>query len=108
MQTENDVVDELAGVNAKTGPSVQRGLFSMRRVKGRGAWDGDNFHVMSRTCGGAIFFDEVEKEALRRVMWRMAAFCGVEIVTYCVMGNHFHILLMVPNRERFLGISHLA
>lgn len=26
---------------------------------------------------------------MRRVKGRMAAFCGVEIVTNCVMGNHF-------------------
>jgi hypothetical protein len=26
MQTENDIVDELVGVNAKTGSSVQRGI----------------------------------------------------------------------------------
>jgi hypothetical protein len=26
MQTENDMVDELAGVNAKTGSSVERGI----------------------------------------------------------------------------------
>jgi len=102
METNVDISDELAGVMAKTGPSVQRGLFSMRRVKGFGGLEGDWFHVMSRTCGGAVFFDEVEKEGLRRVMWRMAAFCGVEIGTYCVMGNHFHILLRVPQRERFL------
>ena len=74
----------------------------MRRVKGFGGLEGDWFHVMSRTCGGAVFFDEIEKEALRRVMRRMAAFCGVEIATYCVMGNHFHILLRVPQQARFL------
>jgi putative transposase len=102
METDVDVTDPLAGVNAKTGPSVQRGLFSLRRVKGFGGFEGDWFHVMSRTCGGAVFFDEVEKEALRRVMRRMALFCGVEIATYCVMGNHFHILLRVPQQARFL------
>ncbi|MFM2175960.1 MAG: hypothetical protein RL015_58, partial [Verrucomicrobiota bacterium] len=32
---------------------------------------------MSRTCGGEVFLDDVEKEALRRVLWRMADFCGV-------------------------------
>jgi len=74
----------------------------LRRVKGLGGMEGDCFHVMSRTCGGTVFFDDVEKEALRRVMRRMAVFCGVEIVTYCLMGNHFHILLRVPNQARFL------
>ena len=60
------------------------------------------YHVMSRTCGGEIFFDEVEKEALRRVIWRMAEFCGVKVVTYCLMGNHFHLLAELPHRETWL------
>lgn len=57
---------------------------------------------MSRTNGGEVRFDEVEKEALRRVIWRMAEFCGIKVVTYCVMGNHFHLLAEVPHRETWL------
>jgi putative transposase len=57
---------------------------------------------MSRTCGGEVFFDEVEKEALRRVIWRMAEFSGIKVVTYCIMGNHFHLLAVVPHRETWL------
>jgi len=29
----------------------------------------------------------------------VAAFCGVEVLTYCVMSNHFHVLVEVPNVE---------
>jgi len=65
MEPNLDVTDELAGVKAKTGPSVQRGLFSMRRVKGLGGLEGDWFHGMSRTCGGTVFFDEVEPSGAR-------------------------------------------
>ncbi|MCF7786539.1 MAG: transposase [Prosthecobacter sp.] len=57
---------------------------------------------MSRTCGGEVFFDEVEKEALRRVIWRMAEFSGIKVVTYCLMKNHFHLLAEVPHREMWL------
>ncbi|HEY1048125.1 MAG TPA: transposase, partial [Prosthecobacter sp.] len=46
--------------------------------------------------------DDVEKEALKRVIWRMADFCGIKVVTYCVMGNHFHLLAEVPHRETWL------
>ncbi len=35
-------------------------------------------------------------------MWRMAEFCGVKLLTYCVMDNHFHVLVRVPGQERFL------
>src|SRR5690606_1427261 len=77
------------------------------------------YHVMSRTCGGEVFFDDVEKEALKRLMWRLADFCGVKLATYCIMGNHFHLLVEVPKKdlwlERFSGpageeklLEHLA
>ncbi|MFC5454145.1 transposase [Prosthecobacter fluviatilis] len=57
---------------------------------------------MSRTCGGEIWFDDVEKEALRRIIWRMAEFSGIKIVTYCLMGNHFHLLAEVLHRPTWL------
>ncbi|MBK8094477.1 MAG: hypothetical protein IPK32_21580 [Verrucomicrobiaceae bacterium] len=57
---------------------------------------------MSRTCGGAVHFDAVEKEALRRILWRLAEFSGVRILTYCIMKNHFHVLAEVPERNAWL------
>ena len=59
--------------------------------------------------GGEVFWDDVEKEALRRLLWKMAEFSGVRLVTYCIMGNHFHALAEVPKREiwleRFAGVG---
>jgi hypothetical protein len=64
---------------------------------------------MSRTCGGAVIFDELEKEALVELLHKMSRFCGVEVLTYCVMNNHFHALVRVPEREsllaRFQGVE---
>ena len=40
--------------------------------------------------------DDVCKEALTRMLRKQAAFCGVEVITYCVMSNHFHVLVRVP------------
>ncbi|NNJ43725.1 MAG: chemotaxis protein CheW [Akkermansiaceae bacterium] len=57
---------------------------------------------MSRTTGGDYLLGSEEKEALRRMMWRMAEFCGVKLLTYCVMDNHFHMLVRVPSQEKFL------
>jgi len=60
------------------------------------------YHVMSRVAGGDLLFGEVEKEAFRKLMRRMEKFSGLEILTYAVMGNHFHILLRVPCQEEYL------
>jgi len=51
---------------------------------------------MTRTVNGERFFGDREKEVLRKMLWQVADFCGVELLTYCVMANHFHVLLRVP------------
>ena len=60
------------------------------------------YHTMSRVAGGELLFGDVEKEAFRKLMRRMERFSGVEVLTYAVMGNHFHLLLRVPERAKFL------
>jgi putative transposase len=60
------------------------------------------YHVMSRTVNGEFLLGSLEKEVLRRMMWRMAKFSGIEILTYTVMDNHFHILLKVPEQKGWL------
>ena len=72
-----------------------------RRILG-GEADDYCYHVMSRTTGGDFLFGAEEKEALRKIMWRMANFCGVKLLTYCVMDNHFHMLVRVPSQQAFL------
>lgn len=116
QKTQNEVLpleEQLVGVNAKTGifPGARMiggGARSRswsggrKRVLGKGPLESYCYHVMSRTCGGEIWFDDVEKEALKRVIWRMAEFCGIKVVTYCVMGNHFHLLAEVPHQNTWL------
>ena len=96
--------EQLVGINAKTAPYPAARSWSggRRRILGKGALESYTYHVMSRTCGGEVLFDDVEKEALRRLLWKMAEFSGVRLVTYCIMGNHFHALVEVPKREIWL------
>ena len=53
-------------------------------------------HLISRIVGGERLLDDVGKESLTRMLWKQAAFCGMEVITCCVMSNHFHILVRVP------------
>ena len=36
---------------------------------------------------------------LRKMLWQVAALCGAEILTYCVMSNHFHVLERFPDQQ---------
>jgi REP element-mobilizing transposase RayT len=69
----------------------------LRRMKVAGAESA--YHCMTRVVNGERLFGDREKEMLRRMLWQNADFCGVEILTYCVMSNHFHVLVLVPEER---------
>lgn len=58
------------------------------------------YHVISRTVLGLRLFEDTDKEVLRKMIRKVALFCGIEVLTYCIMGNHFHILIKVPETKR--------
>lgn len=63
------------------------------KVYGRSA----AYHCMTRTVNGELLFKDRDKEILRKMIRQVADFCGVEVLTYCIMSNHFHVLLQVPD-----------
>ena len=54
------------------------------------------YHVMSRTSCGQYLFDDEAKGVFLKLLQKQAGFCGVDVLAYCVMGNHFHLLVAVP------------
>lgn len=54
------------------------------------------YHVMSRTSCGQYLFDDEAKAVFVEMLRKQAGFCGVDVLAYCVMGNHFHLLVAVP------------
>jgi len=54
---------------------------------------------MSRVVDRRMVFQPKDKEIFRRILRNQGAFSGVRIVTYCLMSNHFHLLLEPPDRE---------
>ncbi len=57
------------------------------------------YHAITRTIQGTFLFGEVEKNMLRKMLWQMADFCGVEVLTYAVMSNHVHLVVRVPVKD---------
>jgi REP element-mobilizing transposase RayT len=54
---------------------------------------------MTRTVNGELLFKDREKEVLRKMIRQIADFSGVEVLTYCIMSNHFHVLVRVPDSQ---------
>ena len=54
------------------------------------------YHVISRITGQQFLVGNEEKDVLMRLMFNSAVFSGVEVLTFALMDNHFHILVKVP------------
>jgi putative transposase len=54
------------------------------------------FHAVSRVVDRRFIFQDVEREKFRTFMRMQENFSGCRVLSYCVMSNHFHILLEVP------------
>ena len=56
------------------------------------------YHCVSRVVWRQLALGEGEKEHFVRLMRKWEAFCQVRVLAHCVMTNHFHILVEVPER----------
>ena len=58
------------------------------------------YHVTCRTGGKAFLFKE-EGEKRRLLLWlgKAVEFCGVDLLSWCLMSNHIHLLVKVPPRR---------
>jgi putative transposase len=66
------------------------------RIKAEG---GGYYHGMSRIIERRRILGEAEKERLLKLMQGLAAFGGLEILTYAFLSNHVHVLAYVPERR---------
>jgi putative transposase len=54
------------------------------------------YHCISRVVDRRLAFEGDEKEKFRMFMRIYENFTGCRVVSYCLMSNHFHLLLEVP------------
>jgi putative transposase len=56
------------------------------------------YHVMSRTALEGYPFQDIDKDRMVGIIRRLAGLYFTEILGFCIMGNHFHILVrMIPD-----------
>jgi putative transposase len=54
------------------------------------------YHCVSRVVDRRFVFEKSEREHFRMFMRMYENFSGCRVLSYCIMSNHFHILLEVP------------
>ena len=57
------------------------------------------YHLISRIAHRAYFFDEEEKDRFVNLIRRVEQFCGVRVLGYAVMSNHFHIYVYLEDEH---------
>ena len=62
-------------------------------------------HVCSRILEKRYIFQDEEREYFVKTMRAYEDLLGVEVLTYCVMSNHFHMLVRVPHRPEGFDVS---
>ena len=73
----------------------------MRKARWLGNWQNSIskpviYHCISRVVDRRFVFAERECETFRMFMRMYENFSGCRVLSYCVMSNHFHLLLEVP------------
>ncbi len=73
----------------------------MRKSRWLAGWKGSVtkpviYHCISRVVDRRFVFEERECEAFRMFFRMYENFSGCRVLSYCVMSNHFHLLLEVP------------
>ena len=54
----------------------------------------------SRIANRAFFLTDEERTRFVDRLWRVAKFSGIEVLAYCFMSNHFHLLV-----HSIIGVS---
>ena len=56
-------------------------------------------HLVSRIAHRVYFLKDEERDEFIDMMRRTAEFCGIKLIGWCIMTNHFHILAYLPQPQ---------
>src|ERR1700753_170483 len=63
------------------------------------------YHCVSRVVDRRFILQDQEREHFVRLLRAYEIFCQIKVVTFCVMSNHFHILVEVKPRPEGQSFS---
>ncbi len=66
------------------------------RLKAPDDWAFAYYHCVSRVVDRRFALGEEEKQQFIHLMRLYEKFCQVRVISYCLMSNHFHLLVEVP------------
>ena len=66
------------------------------RLLGEGA---SHYHCLSRIVDRRFVLGDAERREFLRLMRGLEGLTGIRVLTYCLMSNHFHLLLRVPGMD---------
>lgn len=55
-------------------------------------------HLLNRIAHRVFFLKDDERNDFLAMMLRVAEFTGIKLLGWCIMSNHFHILVFLPER----------
>ena len=66
------------------------------------------YHVMSRgNRRQPIYLDDVERQDFLKTLAQACRKTGWEVHAYCLMGNHYHLVVETPNANLVAGMAWL-
>ena len=80
----------------------------MRARRVYGSSDCCVYHCVSRTVNGEMLFGLKEKSVFRKMLFQVADFSGVEMLTYAIMSNHLHVLVRVKADAKCIADAELV
>ncbi len=57
------------------------------------------YHIVFSITQGQWWLGDGEKIHLQALLHRVACYCGVEVLTYCIMSHRCHLLIRVPQKS---------
>ncbi len=67
-----------------------------KRMRAPENWSSAYYHCISRVVGRQFLLGDREKEYFVKLLRKYERFCCLKVVSYCIMDNHFHLLVEEP------------